>query len=91
MNNTNKPPKKTKNKIYENQYELMIIPLNKHVNIVWIKIINPIDKGWLRNNINKENNIIINDKIIFIISKNSLIKIIILEIIDKEFLFLWSF
>lgn len=51
--------------------------------IVWIKIINPIDKGWFKKNIIIDIIIIIKDKKIFI-SKNSLIKIIILEIIDKE-------
>lgn len=70
---------------------LMNIPDNKHVKRVWIKINNPIANGWLVKNINKEINKIILDKKIFIISKNSLIKIIILEIIDKDNLFLWSF
>lgn len=48
------------------------------------------DKGWFKNIIKivKKNNLSI---IIIFISKNSLYKIIILEIIDKEFLFLWSF
>lgn len=51
----------------------------------------PIERGWFKKNIIKENIMIIIDKNIFIITKNSLNKIIILEIIDKEILFLWSF
>lgn len=69
---------------------LIIIPESKHKKRVWHKIISPIDKGcWINNIITEKinNNIEIN----ILISKNSLIKIIILEIIDKEILFLWSF
>ena len=64
----------------------------KQVNIVWIKIINPIESGWFKKNIVNDINIINREIKIFVISnsKNSLIKIIILEIIDKEILFLWS-
>lgn len=69
----------------------MYNPEIKQINKVWIKIINPIDKGCFKINIIKEIKIIIEDKINLIISKSSLIKIIILEIIDREILFLWSF
>lgn len=64
--------------------------MSKQIKIVWIKIINPIDKGWFIKNIIKEINIIERDKN-NLISKNSLIKIIILEIIDKEFSFSLKF
>lgn len=57
-NNTNKPPKKVKNKIYENQYVLIIIPEIKQVNKVWIKIINPILNGLFRKYIINDNKII---------------------------------
>lgn len=60
------------------------------VNKVWINKNIPIERGWFKKNIIKENIIINNEKNI-LITKNSLIKIIILEIIDKENLFLWSF
>lgn len=49
------------------------------------------ENGWLRKNIKIEIEIKDKDKNIFKISKNSLKKIIILEIIDKDILFLWSF
>lgn len=51
----------------------------------------PKDKGWFKKIINNEIEIKDKDKNIFIISKNSLRKIIILEIIDKVILFLWWF
>lgn len=65
------------------------MPDNKHKIRVWIKIINPNDKGWFKKI--KKNEIVIKYKVknVLIISKNSLIKIIILEIIDKVNLFLW--
>lgn len=92
MNKTNNPPKKVNIRIYENQYVLIIIPDNKQVNMVCNKIINPIVNGLFKNNIIIEIEINLKEKIIFIInSKSSLNKIIILEIIDKDILFLWSF
>jgi hypothetical protein len=60
------------------------------VKIVWIKIIIPMDNGWFRKNIIKDVIIMDKDKN-NLISKNSLIKIIILEIIDKEFSFSLKF
>lgn len=77
--------------MYENQYVLINNPDNKHIKNVWDKIIKPIDKGWFKKIIIIEIISMNVDKNIFVISKNSLIKIIILEIIDKDFLFLWSF
>lgn len=48
------------------------IPDKRQIIRVWIKIINPIDKGWFKNNIIVENIIIIIEKNVFNISKNSL-------------------
>lgn len=50
----------------------MNIPEIKQTRIVCIKIINPIDIGWLIKNIKKEKIIKLKEKNIFIISKNSL-------------------
>lgn len=69
----------------------MSIPIKIQINKVCNKINNPIEIGWLIKNIKIDKKITIKDINIFMISKNSLIKIIILEIIDKEILFLWSF
>lgn len=57
---------------------------------VWVIIINPILNGCLENNITKEIKIIIVKKKNKI-SKNSLIKIIILEIIDENKFFSLKF
>lgn len=60
--------------MYENQYVLIIIPDNKHINNVCIRIINPIDKGWFKKIITIDKISINIERNIFIISKNSLIK-----------------
>lgn len=51
----------------------------------------PMDRGWFIKNIKIDNDIIIIKKNIFRISKNSLWKIIILEIIDKDISFSLKF
>lgn len=58
--------------MYENQYVLINIPESKQDKRVWIKINNPIERGWLikYNKIEKEINK--KEKNIFKISKNSL-------------------
>lgn len=54
---------------------MIIIPEIKQINKVWIKIINPMERGWFINNIIKEIKVIKNEIEIFIISKNSLLKL----------------
>lgn len=63
MNNTNIPPKKTKNIIYENQNVLVISPDIKQINVVWTSNVNPIAKGcfMLKKIKLKINNKVIND------------------------------
>lgn len=46
MNNTNIPPRKIKNKIYENQNLFVIKPLNIEIKIVCSNNIKPIARGW---------------------------------------------
>lgn len=87
MNKINIPPIKIKNKIYENQKDFDKRPVIKQVRIVWKSKINPILRGWdiwvkIILLINK-----INIVIICIISGDSLIKILILEINDKFYSF----
>lgn len=52
---------------------MIIIPDNKHVNKVWIKIINPIERGLFKNNIKKEIIIIEKEKINFVISNQRIV------------------
>lgn len=62
MNKTNIPPKKIKNKIYENQNLSNIIPVIKQIKIVWINSMNPIANGcfnWENIIVNNINNIYI--------------------------------
>lgn len=47
MNRTNIPPKKMRNKVYENQKDLFIKPVIKQIKNVWISNVNPIAKGWI--------------------------------------------
>ena len=87
MNNTNIPPTKIKNKIYENQNLLVINPVIQQIVTVWINNIIPILNGWLiciKINLNNKVNVY---NISCIISRNSLLKILILEIKDKELFF----
>ena len=84
-------PKNNKNKIYENQNLFVINPDIKQTNVVWISKVNPMAKGCfmfikIKLKINKRD-----IKIHCIISKGSLIKILILGINDKEFSFLLKF
>lgn len=91
MKSTNIPPKKTKNNTYENQKVFVIVPVIKQIKNVWIKSIIPIANGCF---------ICIKIKLIIIlqiieinciISGNILIKILILEINDKEISFFLKF
>lgn len=76
------PPTKIKNRIYENQNLFVAIPVIMHVNKVWTNKINPIVIGWLVWIIKIEF-IIIKIIRIWVISENSLFKILILEIKDN--------
>ena len=71
--------------MYENQNLKDIYPLIKHIKIAWRNKISPIDKGWFKNKKIILNIIeIVNNK--YKISKDSLIKILVLGIDDKNFL-----
>lgn len=84
INKINIPPKKIKNKEYENQKDLFIIPENKEIKIVCIISINPIDKGCFMKKKIKENINKVKRKIFCKIkSENSLYKILILGINEK--------
>lgn len=74
---------KIKNKIYENQKVFVINPVKMQIKIVWISNVNPNLSGWF---IMININVFLNKSIIIImckISRNSLSKILILEIKDK--------
>lgn len=91
MNRIRIPPKKIKNNTYENQKVFEINPIIKEITRVWIIKTIPIAKGCfiIIKEILTIKEIKENNK--YIISENSLFKILILEINDKEFLFFWSF
>lgn len=91
MNRTSIPPKKIKNKTYENQNLLAISPVIKQICNVWINSINPIAKGWfIWIKINLEISVEEYKKSC-IISGGSLFKILILGINDKVISFLLKF
>ena len=46
MNRTNMPPKKIKNKIYENQNDRLERPVQQQIRIVWRSRLKPIASGW---------------------------------------------
>lgn len=60
INKINMPPKKIKNKEYENQKDFVNKPVNRAMQIVWIINKIPIDKGWFIKE--KENDEIIKKK-----------------------------
>lgn len=60
INKINIPPKKIKNKEYENQKDFVNKPVNRAMQIVWIINKIPIDKGWFIKE--KENDEIIKKK-----------------------------
>lgn len=60
INKINIPPKKIKNKEYENQKDFVNKPVNRAMQIVWIINKIPIDKGWFIRE--KENDEIIKKK-----------------------------
>lgn len=68
-----------------------MVPVSKQINSVWISRVNPIARGWFicMNNILAHK--IREYRIFVIISKGSLIKILILEINDKAISFLLKF
>jgi hypothetical protein len=77
--------------MYENQNVFLTIPAITHTMVVWISRVNPIARGWFiwRNSMV---DIIVNRVMAdIVISRGSLIKILILGINDKEVLFSWSF
>lgn len=88
INKINIPPKKIKNKEYENQKDLVKSPENKEIKIVCVINKIPIESGWFIN-VNKKAEII-NRKIIrfcIILTENSLFKILILGINEELLLF----
>lgn len=60
------PPKKIKNKIYENQKDWLINPAPKQIKQVWNNKVKPIDNGWIKR---------VNNKLVIIISGNKKNKI----------------
>lgn len=62
INKISIPPKKIKNKEYENQKLILNDPVIKEIIKVWIIKINPIDKGWFINKNENLNNIIVSNK-----------------------------
>ena len=46
MNNTNIPPKKIRNRIYENQNDTLIRPVEQQIRIVCSSKLSPIANGW---------------------------------------------
>ena len=85
INKTNIPPRKTRNRINENQGELLINEIINEIMIVWIIRLSPIDRGWfiIKKNMDDIDNIIsiIKSKLI---SGGSLIKIAVLGIVDES-------
>lgn len=60
INKINMPPRKIKNREYENQKDLVNNPVKRAIEIVWIISKIPIDNGWFINE--KENEEIIKKK-----------------------------
>jgi NADH-ubiquinone oxidoreductase chain 4L len=90
MNRINIPPTIIKNRMYENHIFWFMFPVIIEIMIVCINRINPIDRGWfiIKNVIVKYK---FTDMIVVIISRSSLIKILILEINDKFIYFFLMF
>lgn len=57
INKINIPPINTRNKIYENQKDWEIDPINIEINKVWINKIIPNVNGWLKFKNIKENKV----------------------------------
>lgn len=85
MNSTNIPPTIIMNKMYENQNLLYIIPLIRHIIVVWINSISPMASGcFICVNVILVN--ILVDISVFIMSGGILFKMLILGINEMVFI-----
>lgn len=89
INRISIPPTRIRNRIYENQKFEFIFPVISLIRIVCNSKISPIDRGWFII-VNIIVIVMLNDNSV-IISRSSLIKILILEISDKFRIFSWCF